>query len=69
MKQNMGIADKAVRILAAIAIIILYLTNIISGTVAILLLALAGILIFTSFMSFCPLYLPFGFSTKKRKAS
>jgi hypothetical protein len=46
---------------------ILYLQNEISGTAAIVLLVLAGIFIVTSFMSFCPLYLPFGISTKNAK--
>ena len=67
MKQNMGTADKVVRILAAIVIAGLYFTQAISGTLAVLLLILAGIFILTSFMSFCPLYLPFGISTKKQK--
>jgi hypothetical protein len=67
MKKNVGIADKVVRILLAITIVGLYLTNLISGTLAIVLLVLAGIFILTSFMSFCPLYLPFGISTLKNK--
>jgi hypothetical protein len=62
----MGTADKVVRILVAIAIVVLYFTNIISGTLAIILLVLAGVFILTSFMSFCPLYLPFGISTLKK---
>jgi hypothetical protein len=66
MKSNMGTIDKAVRILIAVAIIALYFTNILSGTVAIILLIFAGIFILTSFMSFCPLYLPFGISTRKK---
>lgn len=66
MKLNMGTADKVVRILVAIAIVVLYFTNIISGTLAIILLVLAGVFILTSFMSFCPLYLPFGISTLKK---
>ena len=64
MKKNMGSVDKVIRILVAIAIAALYYTNVISGTVAIVLLILAGIFILTSFISFCPLYLPFGISTK-----
>lgn len=67
MKKNMGTADKVVRILAAIVIAGLYFANVISGTVAIILLILAGIFIITSFISFCPLYWPFGISTFKRK--
>jgi hypothetical protein len=66
MKKNMGTVDKAVRILAAILIIVLYFTNLISGTLALVLLALAGIFIATSFISFCPLYLPFGISTRPK---
>lgn len=66
MKPNMGSADKLVRILAAILIAGLYFANIISGTLAIILLVLAGVFILTSFMSFCPLYLPFGISTRKK---
>jgi hypothetical protein len=67
MKKNMGNLDKAVRVLVAILIGVLYLQNEISGTTAIVLLVLAGIFIVTSFMSFCPLYLPFGISTKNAK--
>jgi hypothetical protein len=65
MKPNMGTTDKAVRVIAALAIAGLYFAGILSGTVAIVLLVLAGVFILTSFMSFCPLYYPFGISTKK----
>jgi len=66
MKANMGTADKVVRILVAVAIAALYFLGQISGILATVLLVLAGIFIATSFLSFCPLYLPFGFSTKKK---
>lgn len=66
MKANMGTVDKAIRILAALAIIGLYFLDQISGTAAIVLLAFAAVFILTSFISFCPLYLPFGISTKKK---
>ncbi len=67
MKKNMGTIDKTIRILIAVIITILYFTNTISGVTAIILLILAGIFIITSFISFCPLYLPFGLSTRKEK--
>lgn len=67
MKKNMGAIDKTIRILVAVIIAILYFTNNISGVAAIVLLIFAGIFILTSFMSFCPLYLPFGISTLKKK--
>ncbi len=67
MKPNMGTADRAIRLLVAAAVIALYFTNVISGTVAIGLLVFAGIFILTSVISFCPLYAPFNISTKKEK--
>ncbi|MEI6265691.1 MAG: DUF2892 domain-containing protein [Sphingobacteriia bacterium] len=67
MKKNMGTLDKAIRILVAILIGVLYLQNEISGTTAIVLLVVAGIFILTSFISFCPLYFPFGINTKSSK--
>jgi len=57
--------DKVVRILAAVVVLVLYFTSVISGTLAIILLILAGILVLTSVIGFCPLYLPFGLSTRK----
>ena len=62
----MGSADKMIRIIIAAIITGLFIGNIISGTVGYLLLALAAIFLLTSFVSFCPLYLPFGISTKKQ---
>ena len=68
MKTNMGIIDRTVRILIAVAVVTLYFTNIISGTLAIVLLVLSGVFLLTSIIGFCPLYLPFGLSTKKKKS-
>ena len=68
MKKNMDSADRVIRLLVAIAVIALYFGNLISGTTAIILLVLAGVFILTSFMSFCPLYLPFGISTRKKQS-
>ena len=67
MKKNLGTIDKAVRILLALVIGALYGANIISGGVAIVLLVIASVCIVTSFISFCPLYIPFGINTAKKK--
>jgi Protein of unknown function (DUF2892) len=69
MKKNMGLADRVFRILVAVAIIVLYFTHQIGGILAIILLALAAVFIITGFISICPLYLPFGLSTLKKKAN
>ncbi|TKB96415.1 DUF2892 domain-containing protein [Pedobacter cryotolerans] len=67
MKKNMGTVDKVIRILVAVFIGVLYFTNVISGTLAIILGILAVVFVLTSFISFCPLYLPFGISTFRKK--
>lgn len=65
MRKNMGGADRAIRILLAVAIAILYFTHRISGTVAIVLGVIAIAFLVTSFVGWCPSYLPFGLSTRK----
>lgn len=67
MKTNMGNTDKVIRILVAVAILVLYFTNQISGTIAIVGIVLSVVFMLTSLIGFCPLYLPFGISTKKKK--
>lgn len=67
MKNNMGTTDKVFRILIAVLIGLLYFTNVISGTLATVIGILAVVLLLTSFISFCPLYLPFGINTIKKK--
>ena len=63
MKKNMGTIDKVVRVTIAAIIAILYFTNIITGTLGIVLLILAGVFALTSLISFCPIYSIFGLST------
>ena len=66
MKKNMGTIDKVIRILVAVAIAILFFTDVITGTLGIILLAFAVIFVLTSAISFCPLYLPLGINTCKK---
>jgi hypothetical protein len=67
MKKNMGSFDRILRIVVAVAIAALYFTNVISGTLGIILMVLAGVFLLTAFVSFCPLYVPFGISTCPKK--
>lgn len=67
MTTNMGSTDKTVRIIAALLVGVLYLADVISGTVAIVLGLFALIFILTSLVGFCPLYAPFKFSTKPKE--
>ena len=67
MKQNMGTADRIFRISVAVIIAALYFTHVLSGPAATILLTVAVVFILTGFMSVCPLYLPFGISTKAKR--
>jgi hypothetical protein len=67
MKKNMDSADRVIRVILAALVAVLYFTNVISGTTAIILAVLAIVFVATSLTSFCPLYLPFGLSTLRKK--
>ncbi|MBN1986169.1 MAG: DUF2892 domain-containing protein [Prolixibacteraceae bacterium] len=66
MKKNMGNADRIIRLVIAAVIVVLYATNIITGTLGIVLLVLAGIFVLTSLIHVCPLYIPLGLKTRKK---
>lgn len=66
MNKNMGTADRIMRFVIAALIVLLYGLHLINGTLAIVLLALSAVFILTSFISYCPLYRPFGINTGKK---
>lgn len=68
MKKNMGQADRIIRVLLAAIFATLYFTGTISGTLGLVLMILGAVFVLTSLISICPLYLPFGLSTLKKKA-
>lgn len=65
MKKNMGILDRIIRVSLAVLVAVLYITNVISGTWAIILGIFAVVFLLTSFVGFCPLYVPLKISTRK----
>jgi len=65
--KNMGTLDRSLRLIAAAVFGYLYFSGTIAGTLGIVLLVLSVIFLFTSFVSFCPLYLPFKISTTKEE--
>ncbi len=66
MTKNMGSTDKMIRIILAILFGVFYFTDIVTGTLGVILLILGVIFLLTSFISFCPLYIPFKISTCKK---
>lgn len=67
MKTNMGTADRVIRVMIAITLAILCITGQVSGLGAIVLGIFAVVMLFTSTLGFCPLYVPFKISTHKNK--
>jgi len=65
MTKNMGSADRVIRLVVALVVAVLYFTRTISGTLAIALEIVAVAFLVTSFLGWCPSYLPFGLSTRK----
>ena len=65
--RNMGLTDRMIRIVLAVIFGYLYFSGIVTGVLGIILLALGIVFILTSLVSFCPLYLPFKFSTVKKE--
>jgi hypothetical protein len=67
MKKNVGSIDKGVRILIALIMVVLYFTNVISGTLGIILLALSAVFVVTSLLSYCPIWHALGLNTMKKQ--
>jgi len=68
MKANMGMIDRLVRLIFAAVVAYLYFTHKVDGLTATVLAILAAVFLLTSLVGFCPLYAPFGISTKKKKS-
>jgi hypothetical protein len=66
MKKNMGQIDKVIRLILASLFLILVITGVVEGTVAIVLIVLAVVFALTSLIGFCPLYRIFNISTCKK---
>ena len=64
MTKNMGSVDRVVRVIAALIVLVLFLSGQITGTAAIILGIVAVAFVLTSAIGSCPLYLPFGLSTR-----
>ena len=63
----MGSADRIIRAIIAAILIALYFSGVLTGILGLILIALSVIFLFTSLVSFCPLYLPFGLNTLRKK--
>lgn len=67
MQTNMGLIDRLIRIVLALVVGVLILTGQLNGVAAVILGILAVVFVLTGIIAFCPLYVPFGISTKKKE--
>jgi hypothetical protein len=67
MTKNMGTLDRVARTTVVVIIAVLYFTGQLSGTLAIVLGIVAIAFLLTSIIGWCPTYVPFGISTRKRE--
>jgi hypothetical protein len=69
MKQNIGNADRIIRLIAAVVLIDLAAGNFLSGMVSLIAWFVAVIFLLTATVGFCPVYRIFKFRTisKRRK--
>jgi hypothetical protein len=65
--KNMGKADKIVRVLIAVLFTFLFLNQVVTGIMGVILVILAGVFLLTSVVGTCPLYLPFKINTNHKK--
>ena len=69
MKTNMGTLDRTIRVILAAIIAIFLLAKLVHGTIAIVLGILGPLFLITAGLGFCPLYVPFKISTRKKQES
>tara|TARA_B100001059_G_C17508289_1_gene414493 strand:- start:25 stop:315 length:291 start_codon:yes stop_codon:yes gene_type:complete len=67
MKKNMGSTDRFIRLFIAVALLTTFYTDTVTGIIGYLMAAVAGVLILTTFISFCPLYSLLGINTCKMR--
>lgn len=66
MKKNMGTVDRVLRIVAALVIAYLILSESLTGTLAIVMGIVGIVLLLTAAVGFCPAYTPLKITSLKK---
>jgi hypothetical protein len=66
MKKNMGVTDRAIRLVIAAVLIGLYFSGTVTGTLGVIALIVGGVFTLTTLVGFCPLYTLVGMNTCPR---
>ncbi len=65
MKKNVGKIDVAVRLILAAFLIVLFVAKVATGALGIAGLAVAGVLVLTSIIQYCPIWAALKVNTRK----
>ncbi len=66
MKTNESGLDRIIRVIAGVALLALYFTQVITGGLGIVAVVLGAVLVITGAVGFCPLYGLFNIRTNKK---
>jgi hypothetical protein len=66
---NMGTLDRSLRAIVALVAFVLIAVGVVSGTAALVIGIVACVLALTSLIGICPAYLPFNFSTRRKRVA
>ena len=66
IEKNVGTTDRIIRFVVAAIFAVLYFTGMVTGTFGVVLMVLAVVFALTATITICPLYLPFGWSTRSK---
>lgn len=72
MKTNVGTADRMIRLVLGVVLVVLFFSETVTGTSGFVLMTAGIVFVVTSIVGFCPLYSLVGFNTcptKKHNAS
>ena len=67
MKKNLSVTDRIIRFILAVNLLAFYFVRALEGVLGVVLLVLALVLLVTSLIGICPLYLPFRWNTNRKK--
>jgi hypothetical protein len=68
MKRNMSSLDRIIRVALVALVAVLYFTHVLSPVAAVILGILAVVVLLTSIVGMCPIYMALGISTRKKTA-
>lgn len=64
LRHNVSNTDRSIRILLAVCMVVLYLSHVVGGVLAVMLLVRGALFLATGILAFCPVYWLFNINTR-----